>query len=281
MNRRKSKSKKRSRKRSRRKVSKKKRKEYIQAAQIIGTRDYQEDMYFIEKLPNNIIFAGIFDGHGGNFCSKFVSRVFNLKVKKTLLHSRKINMDYQKIMKDAIKETSDEWDKISIPNCDKGKNQYTSGTTALSCLIVDNIVYMLWIGDSRAVWKLDDDPAIFATKDHNPSQKDIPKGSDAFIEGGRLNGILSLGRSIGDNSLDMRGALKREPSCTKFIFYDKLVLIMGSDGLYHRVGNNTNIMKQDYYINFATQLLNEKKKKKTINPFFRDNTTVLKIQIDL
>src|SRR3989344_3291792 len=226
--------------------------EYIQSMQIIGTRNYQEDEYFIKIIPKHIIIAGIFDGHGGGSCSKWVSKMFQRIILKTLdmLHNSSykvlINImlsnskernqkNYIKLIQllnansislnDIIKENISIFSKLKKINNflyedllkkKNTRNKYTCGTTVLISLIVGHTVHILWIGDSRTVWKIDNNKSVFSTKDQKQKIEDLLPG--AFIENKRINGVLAVGRAIGDNGTKTIGALKRTPSYINFNF---------------------------------------------------------------
>lgn len=298
--------------------------EYIQSMQIIGTRNYQEDEYFIKIIPKHIIIAGIFDGHGGGSCSKWVSKMFQRIILKTLdmLHNssykvlinimlsnskernqknyikliqllnansislndiikenisifsklKKINnFLYEDLLKKTINKISMEWDKISIPKIKNTRNKYTCGTTVLISLIVGHTVHILWIGDSRTVWKIDNNKSVFSTKDHKPNIEDLLPG--AFIENKRINGVLAVGRAIGDNGTKTVGALKRTPSYINFNFKKKIEIIMGSDGVYDKINSNHIVFDPE----FEQKIIKQKEKQEK---FFTDNTTFIKIKLD-
>jgi serine/threonine protein phosphatase PrpC len=301
--------------------------ESIQSIQIIGTRDYQEDEFFIKRIPKHIIIAGIFDGHGGGACSKWVSSTFQKIIIKTMqmLHQSKYkilinsmldnkndtkkkyidlikllkenfdsssdltkivnenislynklkkinNFLYEDLLKKAINKISQQWDKTSIPKIgEKRRNKYTSGTTALVTLIVGHTVHIMWIGDSRTVWKNDTNKSVYSTKDHKPIKKDLVDG--AFIKNNRINGVLAVGRAIGDNGIKTRGALKRTPSYVNYEFKKKTDIVMGSDGVYDKISSNHTVFEDS----FIKKIM---KQKRGELGFFTDNTTLIKIHLE-
>jgi len=318
----------------------------LQSIQIIGNRDYQEDEYFIisnindtkniknceynENLkisPEHIIIAGIFDGHGGGTCSKWVSNIFQKIIVKTIgmLHKskykilinhmleneynrneknflilikslekhypseklkaivyeditmlKKLNKIndflYEDLMKKAIHKISEKWDAISIPKIKDKRNKYTCGTTVLITLVVGHTVHIMWIGDSRTIWKVDSDTSVYSTKDHKPNKDDLMNG--AFIKNDRVNGVLAVGRAIGDNGKKTRGALKRTPSYIHYEYKNKTDIIMGSDGVYDKLNNNRQAFDHSFIQKIQKQKQNDKK-----DNFFTDNTTFIKLQM--
>lgn len=296
----------------------------IQSIQIIGTRDYQEDQYFIKSIPKHIIVAGIFDGHGGGSCSKWVNKMFQRIILKTLdtLHKssykvllnkmlglqkfrtsknlelllKSLNINnhdfgkitnimkeplplfdklkklndylYEDLLKKSLQKISDGWDKISIPNIQDKRNKYTCGTTALITLVVGHTVHIIWIGDSRTVWKVDNNKSVYSTKDHKPDKNDLLEG--AFIKNGRINGVLAVGRAIGDNGMKTKGALKRTPSYISYEYKKNTEIVMGSDGVYDKLSSNHTVFEPSFI-----EKINQQKKGKL--GFFTDNTTMIKI----
>jgi serine/threonine protein phosphatase PrpC len=264
----------------------------IKSVQVQGSREYQEDEYLIKHIPKHIVLAGIFDGHGGGYCSKWVKtmveytieqnldvlhkksykRLLNkmlestedqtptnytalmtslrkhyklpslytlLEMKDTAIKLHKINdFLYEHLLKNSIQDVSEKWDEYSIPRIgQKKRNKYTSGTTLLISLIVGFTVHLIWVGDSRTIFTKDSIEGVFSTKDHKPTEDDLPDNSDGFIHNNRINGILGVGRTIGDNSRKLRGCITRDSSYVKYKFTKKTSIVMASDGLYDMSSN--------------------------------------------
>jgi len=291
----------------------------VESVQVQGKREYQEDQFFIHHIPKHIVLTGIFDGHGGDKCSKWLNENFkkdmiigmeklhktthkclintmladqskitpgnisnllkmlkkeyvSVELNKIILSSedeyiklKKINdFLYEYLMKKTLFDSSKQWDKLSIPRIDTGESSYRAGCTALIVLMVGHTIHIMWVGDSRAIFIRDHEPTINSTKDHKPHQDDIVGGSNAFVSNNRVNGILGVGRAIGDNGRRLRGALKRTPDYISYWFDDKTTIILGSDGLYDE-NNHPDILNMDL--------------KKIKSEEYADNTTVVKINI--
>ena len=172
---------------------------------------------------------------------------------------------YEHLLKNSIQDISERWDEHSIPNIGEKKNKYTSGTTVLITLVIGFTVHIIWLGDSRAIFTKDSIEGIFSTKDHKPSYDDIPDNSNGFIHNNRINGILGVGRTIGDNSKKLRGCISREASYEKYKFSNKTTIVIASDGLYDQYANSK-IMKMD---------LNSVK-----NEDYVDNMTMIRIDVE-
>jgi serine/threonine protein phosphatase PrpC len=181
------------------------------------------------------------------------------------------NFFYEDLLKKAIGKISNGWDKLSLPKIGDKRNKYTSGTTALVTLVVGHTVHLLWIGDSRTVWKVDNNKSVFSTLDHKPNKDDLING--AFIKNNRINGVLAVGRAIGDNGRKTRGCLKRTPSYINFEYKKKTEIVMGSDGVYDKISSNHHVFETS----FTNKIMKQKRKEEM---FFTDNTTFIKIQLN-
>uniref|UniRef100_A0A1I7U9W9 PPM-type phosphatase domain-containing protein n=1 Tax=Caenorhabditis tropicalis TaxID=1561998 RepID=A0A1I7U9W9_9PELO len=82
---------------------------------------------------------------------------------------------------------------------------WKDGTTATTMVILNNVIYVANIGDSKAVVARKKEDGSFApvclTADHNPMAHDermrIQK-TGAVVKDGRINGVIEVSRSIGD-----------------------------------------------------------------------------------
>lgn len=73
----------------------------ISHSELIGNRKYQEDRCRVVKLDTNIIFAGIFDGHGGSLAVDFASKELPVLLEYRLKHSSK-ETDLAELLKCAF-----------------------------------------------------------------------------------------------------------------------------------------------------------------------------------
>lgn len=129
-----------------------------------GGREYQEDRIVAIEIPllndninhiNNInnkcyIFC-IFDGHGGDKCSKYLSENFHIEIMK---HSK-----FKTFPIIALQETWVKLDELFFNECQNDnndnernikKNFPTDGSTATLCMIINNDIYITNCGDSSA-----------------------------------------------------------------------------------------------------------------------------------
>ena len=162
---------------------------------IIGsshTRGRRKDMQDAILLQGS--FAGnpkddlfcVFDGHGSQDSAIFVAK--NLP---KILQS-KLESGLNEIV--ALCETFNEIDELLRPVA------IHHGTTAVVCLIRDNILYTANLGDSRAVLCRNKE-AIRLTVDHKPDLPGETKRIErmgGFVRNNRVQGSLAVTRSFGD-----------------------------------------------------------------------------------
>ena len=75
-----------------------------------------------------------------------------------------------------------------------------TGCTSVVCLVTNDMIYCANAGDSRAVLSRSS-KAIELSEDHkpdNPGEEDRIKKAGGFVEEGRVKGVLSLSRALGD-----------------------------------------------------------------------------------
>ena len=245
----------------------------LSVTSIQGRRDYMEDCYDVFN-KEGITIVIVCDGHGGKraaaeTCKSLPELLFD-NVKGT---NRVIQTAAQ------IRQTIIDWgDKLS---------NYQSGSTLTGFLSKGDTVYFFNIGDSRTYAPLKgrqylyelkstfDKQGVFIdnlnisfkptdrfqTIDHDLKHGELSRITNAggVIVGGRLNGILSLSRALGDK--DTGKGLSYIPD----IYWTRKSAIAGpillyTDGLYEpQKSSNSDAFEPDflYYIasNFNTNVL--------------------------
>lgn len=233
----------------------------------IGRRDYQEDVG-VHFRRGCIYTMMICDGHGGSECSKFVAGYLSGCLKR--YGSDMIStVDLKKL----INETIDVWDgkcfsslntegmpsskddrRRLFASVDIGKyvsDGLDSGTT-LELAIIDvmnGVGKVVHIGDSRSVWK--GDSAAYKRYRHTTDQKpcelktlkpvipfDVTPGVDGDVA--RVNGVLAMGRAIGDNSENLLGSVLRDFIIREFRFdvNHSFKMVLASDGVWDTMSNS-------------------------------------------
>lgn len=239
-----------------------------------GKRPTQEDHHFSFINLNNtnteynpINLFGVFDGHGGSCVSKYLKNnlpdYFLMKSKNNLIKNKKqfvchINEVYNFLQNNL---------KMKHP-----KAVEYCGSTACVCLInIDeknkNNLWIINVGDSRAVLCDKNGTAVALTSDHKPNEPAEKERIESL--GGKItfDGIdwriksLSLSRAFGD--LDCLPYVTHIPYITKYTINAKdKFLIIACDGLWDAISNDDavkfigGLQFKGYTGNYAKKLAN-------------------------
>ena len=122
----------------------------------------------IKKDRNyNISYFSIFDGHSGNKCSEFLKKNFS----GYLFNSHFFPKEPLKAINESFQKAENEFFKM-VYDPKNNKLHDKSGSCALVMLIVDNILYSINLGDSRALYSYDTGKFLFQiTRDHKPNDE--------------------------------------------------------------------------------------------------------------
>jgi len=230
---------------------------------VQGKRESNEDQHFIytnldgkESEKNSINMLGVFDGHGGKLVSKYLKdnlpKYFIRKFKENLfVKSEKFSKYVNKVF-DAIQTKLIEEHPKAVNYC---------GSTAcitIHCLNKVEKKGFLWIiniGDSRAILNNKNGLPIQLSKDHKPNSPEERTRIEKM--GGKIafDGVdwrikdLSLSRAFGD--LDCTPYVTHLPQIYKHKLSngDKFIIV-ACDGLWDVINN------QDA-IDFIQELINK------------------------
>jgi serine/threonine protein phosphatase PrpC len=139
----------------------------------VGGRPYQEDRLVATRLNGSAdqTFFAVFDGHGGDRCSEFLSKSFY----KALLNHPK----FSSLPIVALQETWASFDEKCLAQlkqleaCDPKRILPGDGSTATACVIISNDIYITNCGDSAAYTIHQDGRTELLTEDHgtnNPEE---------------------------------------------------------------------------------------------------------------
>ncbi|KAK4493376.1 hypothetical protein RD792_017726, partial [Penstemon davidsonii] len=205
----------------------------------IGPKQYMEDEYICVdnlsehlSIPNSFpspgAFYGVFDGHGGVDAASFT--------RKNMLKFITEDFDFPNGVKRAVKNA---FVKADHALADAKNLDRSSGTTALTAMILGRTLIIANAGDSRAVLGKRG-RAIELSKDHKPnctSEKIRIEKLGGTIYDGYLNGQLSVARALGDwhmkGSKGSKHPLSSEPELEEIVLTEEdEFLIIGCDGLW-------------------------------------------------
>uniref|UniRef100_A0AC35EUW0 PPM-type phosphatase domain-containing protein n=1 Tax=Panagrolaimus sp. PS1159 TaxID=55785 RepID=A0AC35EUW0_9BILA len=166
-----------------------------------GSREYMEDRTLcLCDQANKFSIFSVFDGHGGDvtrfsFVSDFLEKNFTDRLRHRLLNT---DMTKSDALKDAVTNEIHQFDKdMKNVNPDQTKE---AGSTLTSVLFYDNKLYVVQIGDSKAVACDSVGNHIVLTKEHKPSN---PQEKNRIIKAGghienigvdRVEGVLAVSR---------------------------------------------------------------------------------------
>ncbi|CAM8985590.1 unnamed protein product [Rhodiola kirilowii] len=205
----------------------------------IGPKQYMEDEFIcIDNLckhlgsdvniPSPAAFYGVFDGHGGTDAASFTKK----NILNFIVEDSQFPTNVEKAVNSAFAEADHAFAGAS--SLDK-----TSGTTALTALILGRTMVIANAGDSRAVLGKRG-RAIELSKDHKPnctSERQRIERLGGVVNDGYLNGQLSVARALGDwhlkGPIGSTYPLSAEPELQAIILSEEdEFLILGCDGLW-------------------------------------------------
>lgn len=191
---------------------------------IIGTREYQQDTYFMIETEIGSL-AVVCDGMGGMEHGEIASR-------KTV---EKLVGDFEswqgeEAVSDFLKREAEDMDRLVAALTNENGEPLDAGTTVVSVIVVDNKLYWMSVGDSR-IYILRGNEMLCATRDHNYGyllEKRLEKGelsADEYEKEKRqAEALISY---LGMNGLEMIDVNKVP---FELEYGDRILLC--SDGLY-------------------------------------------------
>jgi serine/threonine protein phosphatase PrpC len=163
-------------------------------------------------------FVAVFDGHGGDECSNFLTEALPRNVRKQMLlekdairaaidSSRNPRGGHSELSEDAVSELMRRIIKTSYLKTDKEfispKTAPQSGSTAATVLFMGRRIFAANVGDSRVVLCRSGGQCVELTSDHKPSRPDEAarvRAAGGFILHKRVMGELAITRAFGDKS---------------------------------------------------------------------------------
>lgn len=159
-----------------------------------GWRVNMEDCHVhILSLPDDpgTAFFAVYDGHGGAKVAQYASKHLHEYI------TRRPEYRAGNII-EAMQQGFLELDRTM--QYDAILRDEQAGTTVISLLIKDNVLYSANAGDSRAVASVGG-KAVPLSRDHKPSlraERDRIEAAGGWVELNRVNGNLALSRALGD-----------------------------------------------------------------------------------
>ena len=234
-----------------------------------GRRKTMEDTMLFQGCFNDdekMDMFCVFDGHGSTDSSIFVATHLPSIIKKYL---QSTNNDYPLALKNSFVEINEEMSSFALQH----------GTTAVVALVVENILYVANVGDSRAVL-CRDGVAHRLTVDHHP---DLPGEQErieelgGFVVNGRVRGVLAVTRALGDAFAG--DLISAEPHLVSVhLNSSDSFLLLACDGLFEKFTDEEAIdMAKKYYTD--PQEASEKLKNQAFAAGSNDNISVALINL--
>lgn len=177
--------------------------EEMQDAHVI-LNDITEECSPPSSLITRVSYFAVFDGHGGIRASKFAAQ--NLHQNLIRKFPKGDGISVEKTVKRCLLDTFKHTDEEFLRQASSQKPAWKDGSTATCVLVVDNVLYIANLGDSRAILcryneESQKHAALSLSKEHNPTQYEermrIQKAG-GNVRDGRVLGVLEVSRSIGD-----------------------------------------------------------------------------------
>ncbi|WOL04017.1 putative protein phosphatase 2C 47 [Canna indica] len=215
----------------------------------IGPRRYMEDEHIciddlsanlgsILRCPTPSAFYGVFDGHGGPEAAAYIKRhaIRFLFEDASFPQAFEPDNEFLKSVKDSVRRAFLLADLALADDCTICTS---SGTTALMALVFGRLLLVANAGDCRAVLCRKGE-AVEMSQDHRPiyaPERQRVEASGGYIDGGYLNGVLSVTRALGDWDIKLPpgspSPLIAEPEFMQVMLTeDDDFLIIGCDGIW-------------------------------------------------
>jgi serine/threonine protein phosphatase PrpC len=208
---------------------------YSAYSSINGYRKNNEDSHILTKQFNDYYLNGVFDGHGGDICSKYIS--------DNLGNYLFDDETTEEITKESIRQQCVRLDKKFLKDFDMISD---SGTTATFSIIKKTEegkykTIICNIGDSMTIILKKDNnyEPLFFTNEHKPdldSEKDRIVEGGGFVSNGRVMGQLAVSRAFGDAQYKKSGFHDTHyvtciPDVTEFECEDGDIVVHICDGI--------------------------------------------------
>lgn len=238
---------------------------------IKGRREYMEDRYAYFK-KDNILICILCDGHGGYLASDITCKELPQLLFNALEKVNTTNIKNAHIIRKVIN------------NWEIRLKEYNSGTTLTGIIVKDDITFVINIGDSRTCLNLHNNSIVYnlepkfgnngifidnlivnyietnflCTKDHDPNsliEKERISKAGGKITFGRLNGILSLTRALGDYNVGPGICAIPDIYWVKNECVNGPI-VMYSDGIYEPQRNKSSVNFSDKYLYLLATKIN-------------------------
>ena len=209
---------------------------------VCGRRPQQEDAHvaarpLLSKDDEHLHMFGVFDGHGGQSCSKFVEEHLPPAICKAVdaIWDDKDESSTQNALRSAFREV----DSAFLASV--GDSDEEVGSTAVVVILEGQRLHCAWAGDSRAILCRADGVVDQLSQDHKPNrpdEKERIQSAGGCVYYNRVNGVLGVSRAFGDKVLKQWVPADPELVTLPLSPGDDF-LVLACDGLWDVADNET------------------------------------------
>ncbi|XP_062328753.1 integrin-linked kinase-associated serine/threonine phosphatase 2C isoform X2 [Osmerus eperlanus] len=218
-----------------------------------GERDEMQDAHVLlpdinsclSSLPaqvSRVAYFAVFDGHGGARASRFAAE--HLHHTLALKFPKGVTENLDKLVKKCLLDTFRQTDEDFLKKASSQKPAWKDGTTATCVLVVNEMVYVANLGDSRAVLcrmeqeeKVNEKKCVTLalSKEHNPTiyeERMRIQRAGGTVRDGRVLGVLEVSRSIGDGQYKRCGVISTPDLRRCQLNPNDRFILLACDGLF-------------------------------------------------
>ncbi|XP_066565828.1 integrin-linked kinase-associated serine/threonine phosphatase 2C isoform X2 [Amia ocellicauda] len=196
----------------------------------------------VSSLPpqvSRLAYFAVFDGHGGSRASRFAAENLHLNLSQKFPKGEVENLD--KLVKKCLLETFKQTDEDFLKHASSQKPAWKDGSTATCMFVVDDVVYVANLGDSRAVLCRGGGEVggTFSTlalsREHNPTcyeERMRIQKAGGTVRDGRVLGVLEVSRSLGDGQYKRCGVISTPDLRRCQLSPSDRFVILACDGLF-------------------------------------------------
>ncbi|XP_076027225.1 integrin-linked kinase-associated serine/threonine phosphatase 2C isoform X3 [Genypterus blacodes] len=199
----------------------------------------------LSALPgqvSRVSYFAVFDGHGGARASRYAAEHLHHNLAKKFPCSESENLD--KLVKKCLLDTFRQTDEDFLKKASSQKPAWKDGSTATCVLVVDDMVYVANLGDSRAVLcrmeqtgrgEAERSVTLALSKEHNPTiyeERMRIQRAGGTVREGRVLGVLEVSRSIGDGQYKRCGVISTPDLRRCQLTTNDRFILLACDGLF-------------------------------------------------
>ncbi|RVE65368.1 hypothetical protein OJAV_G00135190 [Oryzias javanicus] len=220
-------------------------------------------MGFLPSRPEHVSrlsYFAVFDGHGGARASRFAAEHLHHNLAKKFPPTGDAE-HLDKLIRKCLLDTFRQTDEDFLKKASSQKPSWKDGSTATCVLVVDDVLYVANLGDSRAVMcrteAAPDGPQKLLTlalsKEHNPTiyeERMRIQRAGGTVRDGRVLGVLEVSRSIGDGQYKRCGVISTPDLRRCQLTANDRFILLACDGLFK-------VFSADEAVRFVQNVLQE------------------------